>query len=418
MRCKKMLVSGLLQVFFAAWLVCSFAAVVCRGDIFTFKDGRVIAGRVTNVGEKGGGDQGKPEKVWTVEIEPGAFIQIYQSNLARGGHIVPQDREKEYVARLSAIEDTAEAHFELARWCIGDRVGLRDLAAAHYLRVLDLDPNHEAARAACGFRKDSDGRWVKKAKLMEEQRGQVLYKGEWWFPEELAIAKAEEEREVGFVAVTKNIPRWHAEAAGGSSRRSAAAIAELEKLDDPRCIELLTKILQGKQKPLASPELRTFYLGILSRLESPEATRVAAHVSITDEVEAVRNAAMNSLQERYLPAAQAVYLGYLRNEKNLLVNRAADALSQIGTDGLILPLIESLVTEHTQTVGGGPTTYGADAMTFAGKQKVQKVRINNQSVLGTLTAVTGQNFEYNQAAWTAWYASVYAPPAADLRRDP
>jgi hypothetical protein len=57
-------------------------------------------------------------------------------------------------------------------------------------------------------------------------------------------------------------------------------------------------------------------------------------------------------------------------------------------------------------------------MTFGGKEQIQEYSEQNASVLGTLAQLTGQNYDYNQSQWLAWYASVYAPPAGDLRRDP
>jgi len=38
-------------------------------------------------------------------------------------------------------------------------------------------------------------------------------------------------------------------------------------------------------------------------------------------------------------------------------------------------------------------------------------------VLDALTAITGQNFGFNQAAWRRWYAAQKKPETIDARRD-
>jgi hypothetical protein len=321
------------------------------------------------------------------------------------------------MARLKQMQDTADEHFALAGWC-KSQSGLRHLADAHYLRAIDLDPNHRAARAAAGFSRDADGRWVKRAKVMEEQRGKVLYRGSWRFPEELASEQAEEERNAKLSAVTKDINRWHNDAVSGSGKRQVQALESLEQLNDPLSISLIGDILQGKRRPPAPPALRLLYLRVLSRMQHPQAAIVTAHVSVRDADPAVRNAALESLQRDYYPAAVAVYLGYLRHKENSLVNLAAENLSRVAGEESILPLIEALVTEHTRIVGGGNTTYQAGGMAFGGKEQVQKYTLQNPSALGTLNQLTGQNLEYNKDAWLSWYARMYAPPAEDLRRDP
>lgn len=56
--------------------------------------------------------------------------------------------EREYVNRLLALENTAAANADLARWCAAN--GLADRAAVHWTAVIRLDPNNAEARTALG----------------------------------------------------------------------------------------------------------------------------------------------------------------------------------------------------------------------------------------------------------------------------
>ena len=55
-----------------------------------------------------------------------------------------------------------------------------------------------------------------------------------------------------------------------------------------------------------------------------------------------------------------------------------------------------------------------------GQAKPKNVALNssNQGVLDALVALTGQNFQYDKAAWLSWYEQNFLESAGDLRRDP
>ena len=63
-------------------------------------------------------------------------------------------------------------------------------------------------------------------------------------------------------------------------------------------------------------------------------------------------------------------------------------------------------------------------LTLGGSKKKVKVDKNNPAVLDALVqtaanvGLTNGGFDYNKDRWFAWYASRFAAPVADLRRDP
>lgn len=387
------------------------------GDLFRYKDGRIISGKVF-----GQPTQKKINNVsvtiWTVEIAPGSYVQVLESELARNGHDKLSDAEKEYEREVANLPQTAEAHCELAAWCV--RHGMSALAEAHYRRALDLNPEHEVARVAAGYKKDGSGRWVKKEKIYGEQRGKVFYKGRWRFPESVAIEQAEEAANKKIAPLKKDLSRWHTSASfGRTPKQKQDAVAQIRQIRDPAAASILAEYLLETRKPAPTP-VRLIYVRVLSQFENFTVAKALATASINDPDAIVRTACLDALSKFGEEVAVPMYISYLKNANNDLVNRAAEGLGQFNPRQATLPLIEALVTEHVFEVGGGAQMNVGNQGSFSmgGGPKKEKRSLQNSSVLGTLTQITNQNFDYNEPRWTAWYASVYGAPAGDLRRDP
>lgn len=386
-------------------------------DTFILQDGRVISGIVKNA--KNVQIDNATKVLWTVEIEPGVYARILDSELIRNGHKEDTDRDREYERRLSAISDTADEHYTLAGWCGS---AMEERRMAHLLRAIDLDPNHRPARIAAGFKEDTNGRWVKIEEIMQGDRGKIFYKGRWRYPESVAIEEAEEQANDASAAASVDIARWHRDVVLGSDARRAKALEELRGINQPGAINILSQLLldtykPALQKPTPAP-LKLLYMKLLTQFDSPNVARTLAQSYMASDDSQLQTLAINTLQQSGRETAISVFLGYLGNSYNPSINRAAEGLGQLAATDAVLPLIYALNTEHTQTVGGGNTNYSTQGMSFGNKQKEVKVQLQNASVLATLGQMTGQgNFGYDEPRWLAWYASRFAPPADDLRRD-
>ncbi len=400
----------------ASLLVAILVAPNLPADIFKFKDGRIVYGTVLRQSEVTVDD--RSVTAWTVQVAPGSYIQVLETELERNGHQRLSEAGQEYVQKISSLPETAEAHYDLAGWC--SQHGLTALAKAHYERAVDLDPNHEAARAAAGYKKNADGRWVRKDEIYGEQRGKIFYKGRWRFPESVAIEQAEEKAQQELAPLRKDLYRWHTAASfGRSERMQQDAVANLSKVQDPRAVPILAEFLLDTRKP-APPQVRLLYVHILARFQIPAAAQALASASLLDPAEQVRNAALDALARYGREWAIPFYIAHLRNPNNELVNRAADCLSQFNPPEAVLPLIQALNTDHVQDANAGPNmnVSSQGGLSFGGGSKKVKLTLSNSSVHATLTALTGQNFGFDEDQWLAWYASIYAAPVADLRRDP
>lgn len=117
--------------------------------------------------------------------------------------------------------------------------------------------------------------------------------------------------------------------------------------------------------------------------------------------------------------AIARFTAELRNSNPAAINRAATGLRIMQAKTVILPLIDALVTTYIVETKGQNNYNTSGEMVF-GADKPKKVRVEskNEEVLNALANLTSQNFGYDEVQWKAWYASLYAAPVGDLRRDP
>ena len=391
-------------------------AQFATADVFHYRDGRVISGEV--VGQPTERKINNiPTTVWTVKVAPGSYVQVFESELIRNGHEVMTDFEKAYAQEVVKLEDTADEHCRMAAWCMEH--SMRALADAHYRRALDLDPSHNDARVAAGYKMDDNGRWVTVETIYGERRGKVLHKNRWRFPESVAIEKAEEEEAAKIAPLKKQLSTWHRNMATQRGDARIKALEGIRQIQDPMAVGIIAGYLLDTRKP-PSVALKHEYIRVLSRFENFASANTLAECSITDPTPAVRNACLDALQGFGAEVAIPKYISYLGNSNNELVNRAGQALGQFNPEEAILPLISALNTEHVEDANSGPNMNLnlQGGLSFGGGPKKVKINRKNEGVYGTLTQITGGSFGYNEDQWMAWYARTYAAPAPDLRRDP
>ena len=391
------------------------SASPAHADVFYFKDGRVISGQVTTEHEKE--FEGVKTTFWNVQLDSGNLMQISERELTgRNGHDFLSDAEKEYTEKIQSIKlETAEDHCLVAHWCASK--GLSALRKAHYLQALDIDPDYKKARSGAGFERDRNGDWKLKDEVRGKEMGKVRMGNIFVFPEDIAIRRKQEKQDAEMAPIKKKMNTLHSAVAfGRSEQRRNEAIAKLRQIRDPREANLLASYMLDKRRKTPA-NVRLLYISILSRFAN--SIPALTNASLNDEDQGVRSAARDGLRALNARGSVPTYLGYLSSPNNATVNRAARGIGLFNPKEAVLPLIEALVTTHKQKQGGGNTNYNVQGgMQFGSKEKVVDVAMNNAAVLETLTAITGQRFDYNKDSWYAWYASQNAPPVGDTRRDP
>jgi hypothetical protein len=258
---------------------------------------------------------------------------------------------------------------------------------------------------------------------MTEGKGKVKVGGKYVYPEVYAFNEANETRK-------KNIGRWNKLIENlqkdilANNSNADKALAELMQINDPFAVPALRAKLVAAKAPT---KLKLIYIQMLSQFQSLDAVGALVQATLDDDEPQVRDACSDSLSRFGREYAIASYIGVLRgisgrtqeNPASITrVNRAAAGLNALKADNAVLPLIEALVTKYkvTRTQQGNYNVAGG--LTTPGKPETTIEQAQNQDVLGALVSLTRQNFLYDEKQWLSWYASVYAAPMGDLRRDP
>jgi len=186
---------------------------------------------------------------------------------------------QQYLRVRSDYPNTVEGQFELARWCEKHR--LEDQARAHFLRVLQFDPDHRLARTALGFR-NIGGFWATREQIRQmSERGRE-------FREDL--------RKWG-----PQIERLRRQLASHRQERREGAKQQLLAIDEPEAVWAAVAVLGD-----SSEDEGLLLLEILHGIEDQEGSLALAHQAVFSQWEIVRRAAAEKLKarpmEEFVPA--------------------------------------------------------------------------------------------------------------------
>lgn len=411
-----------LRLLAAPFAVLCFQSIL-TADQFTLRDGRVLTGKLVSPPEKI--DKVNPDKKsaptdlrMIVEIEDGVQVVIHKSDLVLNGHREIDPREEKYQQQAKGMRQSAETHYNVARWCSTE--GLRELAKAHYLRAIELNPDYSEARSAVEHKQSDSGRWIRVEDHMHRM-GKVEVGSKWIYPEYAIEDMRQAEEDKNVKAIKKEIEAFHQAFLKGSPKLDQA-LAAVEQLNDPVAIEVFAgklseKVVAGK-KPIPDP-LKLVYIRLLSKFDNATAINAIAISCIFDSSEPIRNAALDLLLKNGRGRAIDRIRGLLnaRTSSNETINRAAFALGKLDASEATLDLINALVTKHEVAVRPQADLYSTEGTAMGGPKKAM-VDFKNENVRNALSQITGQgSLGYDKAAWLTWFANIYASPVDDLRRD-
>jgi hypothetical protein len=383
-------------------------------DEFKLKDGRTLVGQL-KMGPKADSPQ------WTVELQSGVLVRFPSSQLETNGHLKTDERNEKYKQALQKVEATAESHAALAGWC--SKNGMKDQELAHYRRALDFNSDFAPARSRLGYTKDNSGRWVERDEFMTEGKGKVKVGGKYVYPEVYAFDDAKE-------TLKKNAGKWNRQIDNlqreilAKNSNSEKALAELMQIDDPYAASVLGSKLLAPKTPT---RLKLIYIQMLSQFQTSDAVAALVEATLQDDDPQIRNKCLESLAVYGRDYAIPSYIGELRRLANrtldnsspmVRLNRAAVGLNYLKAENAVLALIEVLVTKYKMTRKQQDQINSSGATTFGGKPETTIELSQNQDVYNALVTLTRQNFLYDKQRWLNWYASMFAAPMGDLRRDP
>ncbi|WP_437204529.1 HEAT repeat domain-containing protein [Planctomicrobium sp. SH664] len=399
-----------------------------RGDVARLKSGGEIRGELVSTESQSG--------PVSLKTRSGAIITVDRSTVEFVKRRTPV--VEDYITRSRQIENTIEAHLELAEWCRTQHLTAERKEQLE--AVLDLDSDHAEARRSLGYEKHF-GRWLTRDDLMTE-RGYVKHKGKWITRQEFDhIEKTDQQRSAELVWYPK-VRLWLGWATGNHPGKRSEGLSELQQIRDPSAVAAMTSAMADH----ADRNVRLLYIRTLGEISGRTPIPPLVDRCLFDSDESVRRAAAETLTREDYPFALPFLVKALRHESNPVVCRAALVLSQIGDRQAVSPLIGALVTAHTLqmevpdsnpisigTVNGqtrminpglvsGSIPYDVAALARAGqlpygytvttdphipvRTKLVSVRVEvrNEPVLTALQTLTGKNLGYNERDWQVWWA--------------
>lgn len=383
------------------------AGLACRAEVFVLANGSRISGELINREEK-------PRKQYVIKLAGEGKITLAASQVEQVLNRRPE--EEEYEKIRPAYPDTVEGQWALAEWCRQQRLPLE--RETHLKRIIELDPNHADARRALGY-VQIDGQWATQDELMIE-RGYKRYKGRWMLQQQIDLIESRNKLENAHQEWSQNIKRWRGWLGGD---RDTQARENFSNIADPMAVKALVKGL--RDDPFVPARL--IYVDSLAKINTSEAAMGLAIASIEDPVEEVRLTCLDRLQTEKGPEIVAYYVSKLRARDNPVVNLAAVGLGRMKDASTVGPLIDALITTHKFKIakpgGDGSTSAtfgnapGGGGYSFGGGPKIISQQFTNPAVLDALSAITGQNFGFDQSAWRRWHAVQKKPETIDARRD-
>ena len=381
------------------------APAMVRADVFLLTNGGQVEGDLVNRDEA-------PRKHYVVKTAHGGQITLDRKLVANV--VVRNDAERRYEELLPKMPLTVDGHWKMSEWC--RERGLYAQREHHLTEILKLETDHQGARLALGYSK-VEGEWTTQEQFYKK-RGYIRYAGGWKLPQEIEMLEARGKFETAALEWKSKLQILRGKVGRKDGDR---ALAEIRGIQDPNAAPGLVVMLDKKGE---LPELRLLYVEVLGRLGSTPAVQSLLKHAVFDDDAKLRDKCIDQLERIKNPQFTTALTRLLKDDKNVVVNRAALALGKLGDPAATMPLIDALVTRHKQTINTGAgisPTFSADGgggLTTGGGPKTIQSDLQNDAVLGALATLhPNVNFGYDKAAWKRWYADTHIPRATDLRRD-
>lgn len=365
--------------------------------------------------------EGATGKGRLIRISPKLMLAVPEVEIRR---VKENDETMEQYRRLvSTVPQTAEAHWELSRWCNEKRLtAQRD---RHLERTIELDPNHGPARQLLGFEPDGKNGWIASVALRRE-RGLVRDGGKWRYAEEVISSHAGEEQMLGRKEWLRKLAGLKKQVMRGGPK-GAEAMREIETINDLLADEAVAAEFNDvSDRALFS---RHMWLETLGKLRTPISINTIVNAALNDSSPSIRERCYELLNEYGKFQAIPYFVHQLKDKNNAVVKRAARALVEVNDPEIVLDLIDALVTTHTFERSPGNEmnigmsrdgSGGVGGMSMGGKKVVETRAIKNPDVLTALLEIIPDdvNYQYEQNAWRIYFANKLSPGVRDLRRDP
>lgn len=342
--------------------------------------------------------------------------------------IVKHDRTpspwRRYQARCRRTKDTAEAHYRLAQWC--RKNGLRPEEREQLQRVIELDPDHAAARQALGYVAEN-GAWIRprspNAPTKEELEARRAARRE-----EQLVRQAVSQWFLKIKAIYRG--RLSGPHADPDSEKFKQGRHNILIIDDPLALPALTGVLCRGETPT-----RRVLVEALAQFPQDEATLNLIVISLLDPAPEIRRFAAQELLKREDPRITEHLRRALASDEEPVLRHAAVTLGILRARSVVEDLIAALSITTRRTVrisrpvylqglwgpfstgyrcarGNRLLYYRPDSIGVLGsgtmigtdtRYERRTVSIYRTEVQDALIAITGQNFGFDADAWRRWW---------------
>ena len=362
----------------------------------------------------------KPDSV-IVRVDDEIHVALPASRVRR---VVDSDELAAYRMRATKAGEDAEAHYELAVWCVtGSNVpgDSKHYRAHHLQRAITLDPEHTKARAGLGFKKQN-GKWVRTSDLMRG-RGMISRAGRWELPESVAIEDYQQDTDVNAKKWIKEVKRLVALVLR-NTKKSPDALVALQAIEDPLASSAIAdQLIDSRERGAQSRNMRMLWIRLLGKFRNSVSVKALVETGLMEDDDVIREAALDQLVKYGAGSAVATYLPCLTKNDNVLVNRAARGLAWFPDSELAMSYVDALVTTHkteqapSSAINAGFGDGGGGLQT-GGKKKVFVQTRKNPAVLALLQAIEpGVDYGYDEQRWREYFANKRSTFSGDLRRD-
>ena len=328
--------------------------------------------------------------------------------------------EIEYEKLRPQYPDTVEGQWAIAEWC--RERSLSEKCRVHLERILELDPNHVKARHALGYSK-VNGQWTTPEQSNAEI-GYRKYKGKYRSEQEIQSMQGKEKQQAEAREWMQKLDRWL-----GWLQTNRAGMAEenIRGIQDPMAVRALCQAMKNN----SDVSVRLILTATLAKISTPAARNGLAYSAVFDEEEEVRLSCLDFLKKTRDPEVVDYFIGRLRGKDakdNVIINRAAFALGEMGDPSAVGSLIDVLWTTHKvvlppassgQYQAAFPTggTSGGPSLVAGGdKPRIIPQTVFNPAVHDALVKLTRVDYGDVTRAWKSWHATQKRREPVDTRR--
>jgi hypothetical protein len=379
----------------------------------------------------------------TLHLEGGFVIEaesveaqgeVYRVKTRNGTYDIEKSRVKsiergpdtrwQYQQEKKRRPDTPEGQYLLAQWCGYN--GLTSERLAHLKRVIELNPEHAAARKELGYVK-KDGEWVKtrSPKALSDEEREVKRRAR---EQDVEVRKIVS----GWYVKVQAIQSGRLDPKRNDSKRTQFADGrrQILAIHDPFAISALAEVLSRGDVPT-----RRLLVEALGRYTEDEALMNLIVIALLDPAADVRKAATVELARRQDDRVVNAFRRALSSEREFTLRNAATALGRLKARSAVEDLVRVLSTETVQAVRvtdplfldsvyyvfGRSVGYSySDYVLFhhprcigvigpgaligtVDRYELGMVSVYRTEVQEALIAITGQNLGFDSSAWLEWW---------------